>query len=46
MIQKSNRSFPLLKEFEDLLKIRKFSPRTIVSYKNSLLNTNEQFQKN
>ena len=46
MIQKSNRSFPLLKEFDDLLKIRKYSPRTIVSYINSLLITNENFQKN
>ena len=46
MIQKSNRIFPLLKEFEDLLKLRKFSPRTIVSYINSLLITNEQLQKN
>jgi len=46
MIQKSNRISPFQKEFEDLLKLRKFSPRTIVSYKNSLLNTNEQFQKN
>ena len=36
----------MLKEFEDLLKIRKYSPRTIVSYINSLLITNEQLQKN
>ena len=42
MIHKSNRTFPLLKEFEDLLKIRKYSPRTIKSYINSLLITNEQ----
>ena len=46
MIQKSNRTFPLQKEFEDLLKIRKYSPRTIKSYINSLLITNEQLQKN
>ena len=46
MIQKSNRTFPLQKEFEDLLKIRKYSPRTIMSYINSLLITNENLQKN
>jgi hypothetical protein len=46
MIQKSNRTYPLQKEFEDLLKIRKYSPRTIVSYRNSLLITNENLQKN
>jgi integrase/recombinase XerD len=45
-LQKSNRMFPLQKEFEDLLKIRKYSPRTIVSYVNSLLITNENLQKN
>ena len=45
-LQKSNRTFPLKKEFEDLLKIRKYSPRTIVSYINSSLTTNEQLQKN
>jgi len=46
MLQKSNRSFPLQKEFEDLLKIRKYSPRTIKSYISSLLITNENLQKN
>ena len=46
MLQKSNRTFPLKKEFEDLLKIRKYSPRTILSYINSLLITNENLKKN
>jgi len=45
-LQKSNRTFPLKKEFEDLLKIRKYSQRTIKSYINSLLITNENLQKN
>jgi integrase/recombinase XerD len=45
-IQKQKREFPLQKEFEELLKIRKYSPRTIKSYKNSLLITNEYLKKN
>ncbi len=45
-IQKQKREYPLQNEFEDLLKIRKYSPRTIKSYTNTLKITNENLRKN
>ena len=45
-IQKQKREYPLQNEFEDLLKIRKYSPRTIKSYTNTLKIINENLRKN
>ena len=45
-IQKQKREYPFQNEFEDLLKIRKYSPRTIKSYTNTLKINNENLRKN
>lgn len=45
-LQKQNRSFPLQKEFVELLRLRKYSQRTIKAYSSTLLLLNEYLEKN
>jgi len=45
-IQKQKREYPLQNEFEELLKLRKYSPRTIKAYTNTLKIINEILTKN